>query len=96
MDHKSRRIRAATTPGDDLYRVGALQWVAGFRPRWHKAVGVLLVAGGLGLFVVCELNIWHLHDHGGHIWYVVGIAVAISSTWWFGLYDPVELPQRRR
>lgn len=63
------------------------RWIAGFRPAWHKGVGALFLVGGIGLFIVCQLNIWHVHDHGGHIWYLVGMATAAASTWWFGLFD---------
>jgi len=53
-------------------------------------VAVLLLAGGAGLFFVCEFNGWHLHEHGGHVWYLVGVAVAAGSAWWFGLFDSVR------
>jgi len=42
-------------------------------------VAVLLLVGGAGLFFVCEFNGWHLHEHGGHVWYLVGIAVAAGQ-----------------
>jgi hypothetical protein len=63
------------------------RWTAGFRPAWHKAAAVVLLVGGAGLFFVCEFDGWHLHEHSGHVWYLVGIAVAIPSAWWFRLFD---------
>ena len=59
-----------------------------FRPQWHKAAGGGAIAAGLGLFFVCQLNIWGIHRYGGHVWYVVGLALAASSVWWFGAFDP--------
>ena len=64
-------------------------WRVGFRPRWHKAVAWLLIVSGAALFFICSFNGWHLHQHGGHVWYLVGIAIAATSTWWFGLFDKV-------
>lgn len=58
-----------------------------FRPVWHKVVGVTLLLVGLGLFISCEAGLGNIHSFGGHIWYIVGLAVAISSSWWFGLFD---------
>jgi hypothetical protein len=58
------------------------------RPAWHKTVGAAFLAGGAGLFVFCEFNVAGIHHYGGHIWYLVGVAAAIGSTWWFGLFDP--------
>lgn len=58
-----------------------------FRPGWHKAVGAALLVGGVSLFVSCEANLGNIHAFGGHIWYLVGLAVAASSAWWFGALD---------
>lgn len=58
------------------------------RPSWHKGAGGLLVVAGVALFVICESNTWHIHEYGGHIWYLVGLGIAGSSTWWFGAFDP--------
>ena len=63
------------------------RWAAGFRPRWHKAIGWFLLLGGAFLFFTCEFDGWHLHEHGGHVWYLVGGAIAASSSWWFGIFD---------
>lgn len=59
-----------------------------FRPRWHKAVGVSVVLLGASLFFACELSLFGIHRYGGHIWYLVGIALAASALWWFGAFDP--------
>jgi hypothetical protein len=59
-----------------------------FRPPWHKGVGALLIVAGLALFVICEANTFGIHAYGGHVWYLVGLGIAGSSTWWFGLFDP--------
>ena len=58
------------------------------RPVWHKGVGGLLIVAGVALFVMCEANGLRIHDYGGHIWYIVGLVIAVSSTWWFGVFDP--------
>lgn len=58
-----------------------------FRPTWHKVVGVVLLVGGFVLFFACTFNAGNIHHYGGHIWYLVGVVVAASSSWWFGLFD---------
>ena len=58
-----------------------------FRPAWHKVVGVVLLIGGLTLFVSCEASLGNIHAYGGHIWFLVGLLIAAGSTWWFGLFD---------
>lgn len=59
-----------------------------FRPRWHQAVGAGVILVGASLFFACELSLFGIHRYGGHIWYLVGIAVAASALWWFGAFDP--------
>jgi len=58
-----------------------------FRPEWHKAVGAAAIVAGFALFFVCRFNGWGIHNYGGHVWYLVGIVLAASSTWWFGAFD---------
>lgn len=58
------------------------------RPAWHKAVAAMLVLGGVSLFFSCEFNVGGIHQYGGHVWYLAGLAIAAASTWWFGLFDP--------
>lgn len=60
-----------------------------FRPTWHKAVALVLLVSGLGLFVSCEANIGDIHNYGGHVWFIVGLIIAASSSWWFGIFDEV-------
>ncbi|MGH9211999.1 MAG: hypothetical protein ACRD2C_15145 [Acidimicrobiales bacterium] len=59
-----------------------------FRPRWHKGTGVALVPAGFALFVVCRFNGGNIHAYGGHVWYLLGFAMAASSLWWWGGFDP--------
>lgn len=58
-----------------------------FRPGWHRAVGAVVLLGGISLFIACEASIGNIHGVGGHVWYLVGLAVAGSSAWWFGAFD---------
>ena len=61
-----------------------------FRPTWHKVVGGLLIVLGLSIFVINDLAWFDIYIMpGGHneLWAVVGIAVAATSTWWFGWFD---------
>lgn len=58
-----------------------------FRPTWHKVVGALVLLAGLTLFVACEASVGNIHAYGGHVWYLVGLAIAGSSAWWFGVFD---------
>lgn len=90
MSRKARVVRREPRtwpPAPQTVRVGFGRYRSGFRPEWHKIVGVLVFAAGAALFFVCEFNGWHLHEHGGHVWYLVGIAIVVSSSWWFGLFD---------
>jgi hypothetical protein len=65
------------------------------RPTWHKGVAGALIIIGAALFFVCEFNVGNIHNFGGHIWYLVGFAIAASSLWWFGAFDrPQRLPTR--
>jgi hypothetical protein len=57
------------------------------RPEWHKYIGAALVVAGIVLFIVCENDGWHIHEYGGHVWYVVAVLLASSSTWWLGVFD---------
>lgn len=61
-----------------------------FRPAWHKMVGAVVLVAGFTLFFACETSLGNIHDFGGHIWFAVGLAIAASSTWWFGLFDPAS------
>lgn len=61
-----------------------------FRPVWHKVVGALLVAAGIGIFLANDLEWVGVHlMPGGHneIYAVAGVMVAASSMWWFGWLD---------
>ncbi len=58
------------------------------RPGWHKVVGITSIVSGFALFIICQLNVFGIHDFGGHIWYLVGFGIAASGTWWLGLFDP--------
>jgi len=75
-----------TPPTQTRYRI---------RPDWHKGVGVASIVFGIGLFIVCQLNIGGIHNYGGHIWYVPGLGIAASSLWWFGAFDPTPGRPRR-
>lgn len=60
-----------------------------FRPVWHKVLAAVLLLSGVGVFVACEASIGKIHAYGGHVWFLVGLVIAASSTWWFGLFDQV-------
>lgn len=67
-----------------------------FRPTWHKVTGALLILLGLGIFVLNDAEWFGLHlMPGGHneLYAILGIALAASSTWWFGWFD--RAPGRR-
>lgn len=61
-----------------------------FRPTWHKVTGALFIVLGLGIFVLNDAEWFGVHlMPGGHneLYAILGIAVAVSSTWWFGWFD---------
>ena len=60
------------------------------RPRWHRVIGIFLLAGGL---VVAILNELKLGDKellpGGHteFYLLLSVAIAGCGTWWLGWFD---------
>lgn len=81
--------RSQPTPAQGRYTPPKVHPEIRFRPEWHKVAGAVSLVFGLALFVVCTFNVWGIHGYGGHIWYVVGLAIAASSIWWWGGLDPV-------
>lgn len=70
-----------------------------FRPTWHKAVGVMLVLAGLGIFVLNDLAWFDINlIPGGHneLWAMAAFGTAFASTWWFGWFDRTPKPPSRR
>ena len=60
------------------------------RPRWHRAVGWLSISIGLAVVVINYLDFADLNLlPGGHQegYFLLGLAVAASGTWWLGLFD---------
>lgn len=61
------------------------------RPIWHKVAGGVLV--GLGVLVIAVNDLQYIEGvrtlPGGHSegYLFLGLGVAISSAWWFGLFD---------
>ena len=84
MPHKSPQVVATNRYTPPVRRPIRI------RPEWHKPVGVAAVVGGLALFIACNLNVLGIHRYGGHIWYIVGLGIAVSSLWWWGALDPPE------
>jgi hypothetical protein len=61
-----------------------------------KVTGGLLVVLGGTLFVLNDLELFDIHlIPGGHneLYALFALAIAASSTWWFGLFD--QPPGRR-
>jgi hypothetical protein len=61
------------------------------RPAWHRWIGWLVTALGL-LTIVLNLLTQFTQTRmlpGGHspFYLILGIAVAVSSLWWFGWFD---------
>lgn len=68
-----------------------------FRPTWHKVIGGLLIALGLGIFLLNDLAWFDVNlIPGGHneLWAMAGIGTAATSTWWFGWFDRTPKPSR--
>ena len=57
-----------------------------FRPWWHRVIGALLAVVGATLVFGNYAAIFP----GGHkeAYFLVGLLLAGTSTWWFGLFDP--------
>ncbi len=64
--------------------------VTRFRPTWHRVTGGILLTVGLAIVVLNYLEELELnampgpHSEG---YFLLGIAVAAWSTWWFGWFD---------
>jgi hypothetical protein len=85
--HRMEKTMSGTKPGAQTPRPKR----SGPRPGWHKAVGGVLVVGGLAIIVVnlaMEFGAPRLLP-GGHsfVYLFVGGAVAFSSLWPFGWMD---------
>ena len=98
---KSRRtspeLEAPTPPAASSRFTPKVKARGPFRPTWHKVVGALLIAVGLGIFVVNDLAWFDINlIPGGHneLWAIVGIGTAATSTWWFGWFDRTPKPSR--
>ena len=60
------------------------------RPRWHKAIGAVLVTGGVTLVVLNYVDYSGANLlPGGHQdgYFILGAMIALLSAWWFGLFD---------
>ena len=63
-----------------------------FRPGWHKAVGAMVLVVGLTVIVLNDLKMLGAPRTvlpGGHteLYFMLGLAIAGYSTWWFGWFD---------
>lgn len=65
------------------------------RPLWHKVIGALLILVGAALVVINYLDYSADILPGGHqeAYFLLGIIVAASSSWWFGAFDREPSPQ---
>lgn len=57
-----------------------------FRPWWHRAVGGVQAIVGATMVIGNYAALLP----GGHkeAYFVVGMILAVASTWWFGAFDP--------
>jgi len=60
------------------------------RPLWHRGAGFLTAVAGVGLIIFNyaeELGSRVLP--GGHqeAYFALGMVIALTSSWWFGLFD---------
>lgn len=63
---------------------------ARFRPTWHKVVGGIVLGLGLGIVILNYLEELELNTMPGphsEAYFLLGLAVAAYSTWWFGWFD---------
>ena len=61
-----------------------------FRPTWHKVVGALTLLSGVAIFIINDLAWFDINIiPGGHneLYAMLAVAVAGTSTWWFGWFD---------
>lgn len=61
-----------------------------FRPTWHKVVGGIILGLGLGIVILNYLEDLELNTMPGphsELYFLLGLAVAAYSTWWFGWFD---------
>lgn len=64
-----------------------------FRPPWHKVLGAVLLVVGVVMAAVNDAMLlggvptWLLPGGHNEIYRYTGIALAASSTWWFGWFD---------
>lgn len=83
--HPGRTTDPASVP-----RPPSARKVFRIRPTWHKVVGFFFLLMGLTIIII---NYWAEFGAdfvpGGHQlgYFMLGMVVAGSSAWWFGLVD---------
>lgn len=61
-----------------------------FRPTSHKAIGGVILGVGLLVVILNYLEEFELNTMPGPhsaLYFLLGMAIAAYSTWWFGWFD---------
>ena len=68
------------------------------RPTWHKLIGALLIVAGAALVIINYADYSAHILPGGHQegYFLLGIVIAASSSWWFGAFDREPSPEEIR
>jgi hypothetical protein len=87
---KSRSRRKPKPPTPIRAPRSGFSYRAGWRPRWHRTVGWLLILVGAAIIVVNDIA-WVGVEvmPGGHseLYLLLGLLVAGFGSWWTGLFD---------
>lgn len=101
---RRQRTKAARTPtapapaASERYTPPAALHIR-VRPVWHKVLGWFTVAVGVGVVIINYLDYDNLRIlPGGHNegYFILGIAIAATSLWWFGAFDRDPDPEEIR
>lgn len=86
----SRSPAAQPDPGVEVTRRYTPPKVKRFRPTSHRVIGGILLAVGLAIVVLNYLEELELNTMPGphsEGYFLLGLAIAAWSTWWFGWFD---------
>lgn len=80
-------------------RRGRFGYYSGFRPSWHRWVGIAIMVAGVAIAVLNDVMFFTdtpiLPFGHQELWLATGVVVAGFGSWFLGLFDPSFTRSRR-